>query len=95
MTAAWFDRLSAGLSRTREQIGDRIAELVGRGPDVGEEFWEGLEEALIAADMGAPAAVEIVEGVRTFPTPRPSAKRWPTSSHRSYRRNRTRWRQVR
>lgn len=61
MTAAWFDRLSAGLSRTREQIGDRIAELVGRGPDVGEEFWEGLEEALIAADMGAPAAVDIVE----------------------------------
>lgn len=64
MTAAWFDRLSAGLSRTREQIGDRIAELVGRGPDVGEEFWEGLEEALIAADMGAPAAVEIVERLR-------------------------------
>jgi fused signal recognition particle receptor len=64
MTAAWFDRLSAGLSRTREQIGDRIAELVGRGPDVGEEFWEGLEEALIAADMGAPAAAGIVERLR-------------------------------
>ncbi len=64
MTAAWFDRLSAGLSRTREQIGDRIAELVGRGPDVGDEFWEGLEEALIAADMGAPAAADVVERLR-------------------------------
>lgn len=65
MSPSWFDRLSAGLTRTRDQIGDRIAELVGRGPDVGEEFWEGLEEALIGADMGAASAVEIVERLRT------------------------------
>lgn len=65
MTPAWFDRLSAGLSRTRDQIGDRIADLVGRGPDVDEGFWDGLEEALIAADMGATAAVEIVERLRS------------------------------
>jgi len=65
MTPGWFDRLTAGLSRTREQIGDRINEIVGRGPDVGEEFWEYLEETLIAADMGATASVEIVERLRT------------------------------
>jgi fused signal recognition particle receptor len=65
VTPAWFDRLSAGLSRTRDQIGDRIAELVGRGPDVGEDFWDGLEETLIAADMGAPAALEIVERLKS------------------------------
>ena len=64
MASAWFDRLSAGLSRTRDQIGERIAELVGRGPDVGEDFWDGLEETLIAADMGAPASLEIVERLR-------------------------------
>jgi len=64
VTPAWFDRLSAGLSRTRDQIGDRIADLVGRGPDVDEGFWDGLEEALIAADMGATAALEIVERLR-------------------------------
>jgi fused signal recognition particle receptor len=61
---SWLDRLSAGLSRTRDQIGDRIADLVGRGPDVGDEFWDGLEEALIAADMGAVASTEIVERLR-------------------------------
>ncbi len=65
MTSSWLDRLSAGLSRTRDQIGDRIAELVGRGPDVGEDFWDGLEETLIAADMGAPAALEIVERLKS------------------------------
>jgi fused signal recognition particle receptor len=65
VTSSWFDRLSAGLTRTREQIGDRIAELVGRGPDVGEEFWDGLEETLIGADMGATAAAEIVARLST------------------------------
>ena len=64
MTPGWFDRLTSGLSRTREQIGDRIAEVIGRGPDVGEEFWESLEEALIASDMGAAAASEIVDRLR-------------------------------
>jgi len=61
---SWLERLSAGLSRTRDQIGDPVADLVGRGPDVGDEFWDGLEEALIAADMGAAASAEIVERLR-------------------------------
>ncbi|MDO8962950.1 MAG: signal recognition particle-docking protein FtsY [Coriobacteriia bacterium] len=65
MSPTWFERLSQGLTRTREQLGDRIAELVGRGPDVGDDFWEGLEETLIAADMGAAASLEIVERLRT------------------------------
>jgi fused signal recognition particle receptor len=65
MTPSWFEKLSAGLSRTRDQFGDAIAELVGRGPEVGEGFWEGLEEALIRADVGAPAAIDIVERLRT------------------------------
>ncbi len=64
MSPAWFDRLSAGLSRTRDQLGDRVAELVGRGPDVDASFWDGLEEALIAADLGAPAALDVVERLR-------------------------------
>ncbi len=60
MTPTWFDRLSAGLTRTREQLGDRLAVLVGRGPDVGDEFWDGIEEALIGADMGAQASADVV-----------------------------------
>jgi fused signal recognition particle receptor len=66
VSPSWFDRLSAGLTRTRDQIGDRIAELVGRGPDVGDEFWDGLEETLIAADMGAVASADIVAKLRVI-----------------------------
>ncbi|HEY5506749.1 MAG TPA: signal recognition particle-docking protein FtsY [Coriobacteriia bacterium] len=66
MSPTWFERLSGGLTRTRDQIGDRIAELVGRGPEVGEDFWDGLEEALIGADMGATASADIVAQLRTL-----------------------------
>lgn len=65
MSPTWFDRLSGGLARTRDQIGDRLAELVGRGPEVGEDFWDGLEETLIAADMGARSAADITAALRT------------------------------
>lgn len=65
MSPTWYERLAGGLTRTREQLGDRIAELVGRGPEVGEAFWEGLEETLIGADMGAAAALEIVSRLRS------------------------------
>lgn len=65
MSPTWFDRLSSGLSRTREQLADRVAALVGRGPALDDGFWDGLEEALIASDMGAVASAEIVARLRT------------------------------
>lgn len=64
MSPAWFERLSAGLTRTRDQLSDRIADLVGRGPDVDDEFWDGIEEALIAADLGAPASTDVVDRLK-------------------------------
>lgn len=65
MSPSWLDRLSAGLTRTREQIGDRLGELMGRGPAVGPEFWDRLEETLILADIGADAASDIVSRLQT------------------------------
>ncbi len=62
--SAWFDRLSAGLSRTREQLSGQLNVLLRRGPDLDAEFWSDLEDALIAADMGAPAVTEMVDRLR-------------------------------
>jgi fused signal recognition particle receptor len=64
VTPSWFDRLSSGLSRTREGLAERVATLVGRGPGLDDEFWDGVEESLIAADMGALASSEIVARLR-------------------------------
>lgn len=56
------ERFRQRLSRTRNVLGASVAELFGRGVD--EEAWEGLEEALITADVGVTATMEIVEELR-------------------------------
>jgi fused signal recognition particle receptor len=56
------ERFRRRLSRTRNVLGTSVAELFGRGVD--EAAWEGLEEALIAADVGVAATLEIVEDLR-------------------------------
>ncbi|MDR3136393.1 MAG: signal recognition particle-docking protein FtsY [Coriobacteriales bacterium] len=61
---AWRDRLSDGLARTRQRLGEQLNLLLERGPDVSEAFWEQLEEGLIAADFGAQAATLVVERLR-------------------------------
>jgi fused signal recognition particle receptor len=56
------DRFRLRLTRTRNVLGSSVAELFGRG--VTEQAWEGLEEALITADVGVTATMEIVEELR-------------------------------
>ncbi len=62
--APWYKRLGSGLHRTREQLGGHINTLLRRGPELDEEFWDGLEEALVLADMGGLAAAEMVGRLR-------------------------------
>lgn len=59
-----FDRISEGLTRSRDKFKEQMNVLLDRGPDLDEEFWDGLEETLILADVGGAAASEIVEGLR-------------------------------
>jgi fused signal recognition particle receptor len=54
--------LSARLAKTREALGGRLRGLFAGAMDAA--FWEGLEEALIAADVGVTASTEVVERVR-------------------------------
>ncbi len=60
----FFDRISEGLSRSRDKFKEQMNILLDRGPAVDEEFWEGLEETLILSDVGALAASDIVENLR-------------------------------
>jgi fused signal recognition particle receptor len=55
-------RFRERLARTRNVLATSVADLFGRG--VSDEAWDGLEEALIGADVGVAAATEIVEQVR-------------------------------
>lgn len=60
----FFDRINEGLNRSRTKFKEQINLLLDRGPDVDEEFWEDLEEALILSDIGALAADSIIEELR-------------------------------
>ena len=60
----FFGRFSKGLSRSRNRIKERMNIILDRGPDLDDEFWDGLEEALILADVGGASAAQIVENLR-------------------------------
>ncbi len=64
MTTPWYKRISEGLTKSRERLEGQINVILDRGPDLDEEFWEDLEDALIGADIGVTAVSEIVERLR-------------------------------
>lgn len=61
---AWFDRLSEGLSRTRQQMNESFNLLLKRSPEVDDAFWDDLEETLITSDFGVGATDTIIEELR-------------------------------
>jgi len=56
----FFDRLKEGLSKTRSQI----SAIVKGGGGLDEDFYEALEEALIAADIGVDLTDRIFDDLR-------------------------------
>ena len=64
----FFERISEGLARSRDKFKEQMNVLLDRGPDLDDDFWDGLEETLILADIGASAASEIVESLRDSAT---------------------------
>ncbi|MGA9116537.1 MAG: signal recognition particle-docking protein FtsY [Bacteroidota bacterium] len=59
-----FARLKEGLTRTRETIAGTMARILAAGAKLDERSLEELEEALIAADVGAETAGRVMEAVR-------------------------------
>ncbi len=55
--------LKTGLTKTRQSFLSRITSLVAKH-DINEEFWSGLEETLIAADVGVETTVALVDKLR-------------------------------
>jgi fused signal recognition particle receptor len=51
------------VAKTRQGLGGRLRSLL-RGSDIGDDTWEEVEEALIAADVGAELAIDVVERAR-------------------------------
>src|SRR3972149_7710328 len=58
-----FEKLRTGLSKTRNGFLSGLNNIIGRGK-IDEDFFEGLEELLITADVGVHSASRIISGLR-------------------------------
>ena len=63
--SGWADRFKQGLERSRQAIGQGLDGLLALGRPVDEAMLEELEELLIASDLGAADAAEIVGHLRS------------------------------
>ncbi len=59
-----FEKIRAGLQKTRDSLSGRLSQLMGGFTRIDEELFEELEELLVMADVGATASVEIVDLLR-------------------------------
>ena len=60
----FFDKLKAGLTKTKKALIAGIDTIFGSYRNVGEELFEELEELLITSDIGAETAMEVLDTLR-------------------------------
>ena len=62
----FFSKLFGGMSRTRENVGGKVDELVASMPLADDDFYEELTDILIMADVGVNTATDVVETIRQW-----------------------------
>ena len=60
----FFDRLKAGLAKTREKLADKIDELLHGSVKIDDELLDELEETLIMSDVGTKTTEKLMEDLR-------------------------------
>lgn len=64
MKQSFFTKLKAGLSKTRNNMVDKLNSLFKAGGRIDEDFYEEMEELLISSDVGVDTTLNIVEELR-------------------------------
>ncbi|MCH1623812.1 signal recognition particle-docking protein FtsY [Fredinandcohnia quinoae] len=59
------EKFKEGLMKTRSSFSERVNDLVARYRKVDEDFFEELEEILIAADVGVSTVMELIDELKT------------------------------
>lgn len=60
----FFDRLKAGLTKTREKLADKIDEIFHGSTKIDDELLDELEETLIMSDVGTKTTETLMTGLR-------------------------------
>ncbi|MDF2672794.1 MAG: ftsY [Clostridiales bacterium] len=61
---SWLDKLKDGLSKTRNNIAEKVENLLSFSKNIDEELFEELEEILITSDIGVKTTAKIIEMLR-------------------------------
>lgn len=61
---AFFSKLRASLSKTKDSINDKIESVIKNFRSVDDDLFDELEEALITADLGVNTSMDIIERLR-------------------------------
>ena len=61
---SFFDKLKNGLSKTRNDMSNKIEEVLNSYKKVDEELFDDLEEVLVMADVGANTTMEIIDRLK-------------------------------
>src|SRR5215472_19180109 len=59
-----FERMKQAVSRTRENLSERIEEVVAFSKEIDQNTLDDLEATLIATDLGAPTTHQVLERLR-------------------------------
>src|SRR5271166_4626788 len=62
----FFDRMKQAVTRTRENLADRIEEVVSLGKEIDRNTLDDLEATLIAADLGSTTTQEVLGKLRAI-----------------------------
>ncbi|TDT61603.1 signal recognition particle-docking protein FtsY [Fonticella tunisiensis] len=60
----WFDKLKEGLTKTRNNITEKVEQLLSLTKTIDDELYEELEEILIMADVGVNTTNKIIDLLR-------------------------------
>ena len=60
----FFDRIKAGLSKTRDALNSTLGSVFTGFSEIDEDFYEELEESLILADLGVETVTKAVDNLR-------------------------------
>ena len=63
-TRGFFDRMKEAVTRTRENLAERIEEVVSLGKEIDRGTLDDLEATLIGADLGTATTQEVLEKLR-------------------------------
>jgi len=66
----FFDKIKAGLAKTRAALGDTLDEVFSGFDTIDDDFYDELEETLILADLGVDTATKVVAELRRRATNR-------------------------